>query len=540
MRAKTIKSQLILLVTVLTVFLLAVVLMSLKGMHDIRGGLQTVYQDRVVPLIQLQNVEDAYSRTIVDSFHKVQDQRMSWEQLAEKMKSAEMQAERDWKAYLGTYLTDEEKRLVAEYEVAARQRDAAIAKARVIVAARDMKAFNRFMEEELYAAFEPATQKLQHLNDLQEKLAKQIYEEAAAASGLWVTGFVLLLLVGAGVGAVIGWALMRTVSEPITALKNATERLADGDLSARAPVEGDNELAQLARAFNAMAESLHDIVAKVQRSGIQVSGSSAHIAAAAKEQQATATELAATATQIAASTREISATAKQLVKNVDEVAQVAESTTLLAEGGREGLARMERTMGQMVEASRNIGAKLAVLSEKGSKINTVVTTINKVADQTNLLSLNAAIEAEKAGEHGLGFGVVASEIRRLSDQTAVSTWDIEQMVKEMQSAVSASVMGMEKFTEDVRHGVEEVNRVGEQLAKIVSSVQALAPHFDSVYEATQAQSSGAEQINEAVIQLSQAAQGTAESLRESNSVIVQLSEAAQRLQEASSRFRQLA
>src|SRR5439155_4976801 len=123
--------------------------------------------------------------------------------------------------------------------------------------------------------------------------------------------------------------------------------------------------------------------------------------------------------------------------------------------GQQSISRMEETMGLFIEAVGVINSKLAVLNEKAGNINQVVTTITKVADQTNLLSLNAAIEAEKAGEYGRGFAVVATEIRRLADQTAVATYDIEQMVKEMQSAVSAGVMGMDKFSEEVRKGVDD-------------------------------------------------------------------------------------
>ena len=112
----------------------------------------------------------------------------------------------------------------------------------------------------------------------------------------------------------------------------------------------------------------------------------------------------------------------------------------------------------------------------------MVTTIVKVADQTNLLSLNAAIEAEKAGEYGRGFAVVATEVRRLADQTAVATYDIEQMVREIQSAVSAGVMGMDKFSEEVRRGIAEVGQVGEQLSQIIQQVQALAPRVQMVNE----------------------------------------------------------
>jgi methyl-accepting chemotaxis protein WspA len=177
------------------------------------------------------------------------------------------------------------------------------------------------------------------------------------------------------------------------------------------------------------------------------------------------------------------------------------------------------------------------LNEKASNINQVVTTITKVADQTNLLSLNAAIEAEKAGEHGRGFVVVATEIRRLADQTAVASYDIEQLVKEMQSAVSAGVMGMDKFSEEVRRGVQEVEQVSEQLAQIISQVQALTPQFETVNEGMQSQSTGAQQISEALAQLTESAQQTVQSLHQSSIVMDQLNSTANDLRTSVSRFK---
>ena len=133
-----------------------------------------------------------------------------------------------------------------------------------------------------------------------------------------------------------------------------------------------------------------------------------------------------------------------------EVSTVAEESAALAGSGQAGLTHMAATMQHVMEAAAAINAKLAVLSERAGNINQVVTTITRVADQTNLLSLNAAIEAEKAGEYGRGFAVVATEIRRLADQTAVATYDIDQIVKEIQSAVAAGVMSMDKFSQEVR------------------------------------------------------------------------------------------
>ena len=184
-----------------------------------------------------------------------------------------------------------------------------------------------------------------------------------------------------------------------------------------------------------VVRSINWLIAQVRRSALQVASSVTEIAATAKEHQATSAETASATSEIGATSKEIAATSKVLLKTINDVTEGAEQTANLAGTGQSGLARMEATMRQVMEAGGAVNAKLAVLNEKASNINQVVTTITKVADQTNLLSLNAAIEAEKAGEHGRGFAVVATEIRRLADQTAVASYDIEQLVKEMQSAV---------------------------------------------------------------------------------------------------------
>jgi methyl-accepting chemotaxis protein WspA len=301
--------------------------------------------------------------------------------------------------------------------------------------------------------------------------------------------------------------------------------------------QGRNEFGALAAGFNRMAENLASLVGRVHKAGIQVSTSVTEIAATVKEQQATANEIAATTSEIGATSKEISATSNELAKTMNEVAEGAEQTAGLAGHGQSGLSRMEETMRHVMEAVGSISGKLAVLNEKAGNINQVVTTITKVADQTNLLSLNAAIEAEKAGEYGRGFAVVATEIRRLADQTAVATYDIEQTVKEMQSAVSAGVMGMDKFSEEVRRGVKEVQEVSHQLSQIIQQVQALTPRFETVTDGMRSQATGAQQISEALSQLSEAAQQTVESLRQSNQAVSQLDEAADGLRTGVSQFK---
>ena len=395
---------------------------------------------------------------------------------------------------------------------------------------------------------------------------------------------VLQTLAGAGLGVlivcVIGFFIMRDITVSLGRVVDAANRIAAGDLSVGTTLQSrTDELGVLARAFDKMATALRDtvglagriaggdlaqavkprsdrdemglalanmverlstLVGAVHRSGIQVNTSVNEIAATAKQQQATATEIAATTTEIGATSKEISATSRELVKTMNEVAVAAEQSATLAGSGQAGLTRMEETMRQVVAAATSINAKLAVLNEKAGNINQVVTTITKVADQTNLLSLNAAIEAEKAGEYGRGFAVVATEIRRLADQTGVATYDIEQMVKEIQSAVAAGVMGMDKFSEEVRRGMQEVQQVGGQLSQIIQQVQALAPRCEAVTEGMQAQAAGAEQIAESLVQLGEAAQQTVESLRQSSQIIEGLNDAATDMRSGVSRFRLVA
>ncbi|MFM7107732.1 MAG: methyl-accepting chemotaxis protein [Planctomycetaceae bacterium] len=365
---------------------------------------------------------------------------------------------------------------------------------------------------------------------------KQDADEAFALvrfQRLAILGLSLATIVGVTLAALL---VARTISNPIRTAVAVARQVAGGDLRAEVTPTGDDETCALLGAIQTMTDDLRGLIGRVQRSSVALISTATAIQATASEQQQVIADYGASTSQAVAAVKEISVTSQELLRTMTEVNDMAGHTGQMAAEGRGGLEGMDGTMRHLAASTSSFGAKLAVISERAANINLAVTTITKVADQTNLLSINAAIEAEKAGEYGLGFLVVAREIRRLADQTAVASLDIERMVKEMQNSVSAGVMEMDKFAEQVRAGVHEIGEVSTKLGDIIEAVQGISGRFGQVTEGMRAQSQGAEQIREAMIRLAEGASRTASSLDDFNKATVHLREAVGDLKEEVSRF----
>ena len=258
----------------------------------------------------------------------------------------------------------------------------------------------------------------------------------------------------------------------------------------------------------------------------------------AREQESIMTNHAKSTNKVVKSVDEITDVTSELVQTMQQVAVMSQEASTLANACQTDLVRIKKVMNHMGNASNSISGRLEAINEKAENITNVVTTITKVADQTNLLSLNAAIEAEKAGQYGRGFNVVAREIRRLADQTAIATLDIDQMVNEMHSAVSAGVMEMDKFVAAVRQSVKDVDLMGTQLSRIIDHVQALSPGFENVNEAMQLQSGNAKDISSSMANLSKEIEQIMEALRRTYTSTEVIDGAAKRLQDEVSRFKE--
>jgi methyl-accepting chemotaxis protein WspA len=334
-----------------------------------------------------------------------------------------------------------------------------------------------------------------------------------------------LLAVTVLIVSIVALWLAQKITRPIRDAAFVTDQVASGNLSVTCNSQAAGEAGSLLQAIRKMIQDLRSLIGRIQRSSITLLSTATEIAATSRQQEQAVYDYSASANQAAAAVNEISATSQELLKTMNEVNQVAHQASQMASTGQQSLASMDQTMRQLAESTSSIGSRLSVISERAANINLAVTTITKVADQTNLLSINAAIEAEKAGEYGLGFLVVAREIRRLADMTAVATLDIERMVKEMQYSVSAGVMEMDKFSEQVRKVVDDGGQIGGQLGQIIAGVQGLHQRFDQVTEGMRVQSQGADQIREAMSRLSEAANQTSLSIRDFNKATDRLREA---------------
>ncbi len=370
---------------------------------------------------------------------------------------------------------------------------------------------------------------------------------------LLITGMVLLAITLA-----VSFYASGLIAEPVSHMVELVKVIASGDVyTARESLTGveehcpnarkaikhaDNpevldETGQLYLAIKGMVEALYSLIGQVQRSGIQVTTSSTEIAASARQLEVTVNQQAAATTQISATSAEISANSGELAGAMHYVNDSASNMNSLATEGQDGLKTMIRIMDELSSATVSITGKLDEINDRANSIEGIVNTITKVADRTNLLSLNAAIEAEKAGKFGQGFSVVAAEIRRLADQTSVAALEIEDMISNMRSSVDSGVDEMEKFASDVRFGADKAGKLGKKLEGIMTGVRELNPRIEQVNDGMSAQAEGAGQISEAMSQLSDTASDTSDALSEFNRATSQLNEAVQGLRSEVSRFK---
>jgi methyl-accepting chemotaxis protein len=344
-------------------------------------------------------------------------------------------------------------------------------------------------------------------------------------------GFLLLACLGVLLGRYFTRPL-RQIARMAGLIAKGLIREAQGELPALERMAGHSttrEYTELARAFISMTTDLTSLLMQVRDCALQVSSSATQIAASAKMLRQNGESQAVSLSEVSATSRSISEAAEQIAGRMTRLSGDAASAAESAHAGSTSLERIAGTHEEMLTAVELFVEKLNLIHAKTDDIGQIITTITKVANQTNLLSLNAAIEAEKAGEHGRGFSVVARQIRALADQTGVAVLNIEELVLTMQAAVSDGVSSMQHVRKQLDTGVHEVESFSESVSGLIDQAQRLGPEFEDTNSSMHAQAESAVQISQTIEFIKQSAVQTRDALDEFMQTTEQLQQTAEYL-----------
>ncbi|WP_217476347.1 methyl-accepting chemotaxis protein [Stutzerimonas stutzeri] len=357
-------------------------------------------------------------------------------------------------------------------------------------------------------------------------------ESSEARSGMLISTALALLL-----GILAAWLITRQIILPLRSTLKDVERIAAGDLTATAQITRRDELGTLQTGIQQMGTTLRELIGGIRDGVSQISSAAEELSAVTTQTSAGVNSQKEETDQVATAMHEMSATVQEVARNAEQAAQAATEADQEAHAGdhvvAEVIEQIERMAGEVVRSSEAMTA----LQSDSDKIGSVMNVIRAVAEQTNLLALNAAIEAARAGEAGRGFAVVADEVRGLAQRTQKSTEEIEQLVTALQDGtqqVSAIMQNSRNLTES---SVALTRRAGASLARITRTVSNIQAMNQQIATAAEEQSAVAEEISRSVVNVRDVSEQTAAASEETAASSVELARLGSHLQTMVSRFR---
>lgn len=379
---------------------------------------------------------------------------------------------------------------------------------------------------------------------------------------IWGTGITVLLILA---GIIIALILARVIISPITNMADIASAISEGNLSQSIEAGSQDEIGKLAQAFRKMITSLNDLatqarliaegdlsrrvgirgdlansfnlmvdnlgalVKRIKEASLQVSTSASEILASAREQESGSAEQAASINETMATMEELSSTSRQIADNAESVARVADETLRAAEEGRKTLSESRQGMEEIRKNTQSIADRILRLNEKSKEIGAIVEIIDEIADKTDLLALNAALEGTRAGEAGKGFSLVAAEMRRLAESVVESTKEIKRIIREIQEATNSAVMSTEAGLKTTELGTEMMKRTEGSLERIFTRIRETTDAAKQISFATQQQRSGTEQVVAALDEVSKVSKETISGNKQATQSATELAQLADEL-----------
>jgi len=376
------------------------------------------------------------------------------------------------------------------------------------------------------------------LNSLQEEA--EVREEEATAA-LAASQRLLIGMVGAAVAIAIAASvfLVISITKP---LKGMTARLRDiaegeGDLTARVNITSKDELGDLAGYVDMFINNVHQIVGEVKRSAESLAAATTEVAASAEEMSAGVMRQQEQTEQVAAAIEEMASSVSEVATKGVEASEAATSSRNEANEGGDVVRRTVEEIRAVAEEVNRSAEAVAELGARSQEIGQIIEVINDIADQTNLLALNAAIEAARAGEHGRGFAVVADEVRKLAERTTQATAQVTDSIRDIQERTKSAVERIDAGAKRTETGVELAGSAGKALESIVASSGSLSSMIQGIAAAAEQQSAASEEISQSVTSISAVTRETEEGSRQAAKAAAQLSQEAEQLRCMVERFK---
>ena len=308
-------------------------------------------------------------------------------------------------------------------------------------------------------------------------------------------------------------ALARSIIQPLTQTTQSLRNIAagDGDLTARLEAKGQDELTELANSFNQFAEHIQKIIKQVGAATVQLAAAAEQLSAASTETSNQAQRVQAETLQVATAMNEMTATVAEVADNADQTSFSAGSANTLAQGGKQKLATTQKTITELASELASAAQTINHLSDHSQAITRILDVIRDISEQTNLLALNAAIEAARAGEQGRGFAVVADEVRTLAGRTQTATVDIQQMILRLQEGAENAVTSMTQSNSKVISSVDSTEEADIALNQIVEAIETINNMNVQIAEAARQQAQVADEINHNISLITDAAEMTSSS-----------------------------
>jgi methyl-accepting chemotaxis protein len=405
-----------------------------------------------------------------------------------------------------------------------------------LLQASDFSKADTLRKQVLVPAYDKASQGIDTLIQYQVEQAKNEYERVTHLTNSIYALSIGAIIAGLVLSVLIGLLIARSVSRGVSVLGQAAARLAKGDLTARAELESKDELGEVAAAFNQMAGDFASLIGELHQSADQVAGAAATLSKTSDRVSEVSKAQVENAGSAANSIEDLNAAVKEIAQRADGAVTVADEANTMSDHGQRVVAGAVHGIQQVATTVSEAAGLITALGQRSKEIGQIIQVIKDIAEQTNLLALNAAIEAARAGEQGRGFAVVADEVRNLAGRTAGATAEISTMIKTIQTETGSAVSAMENGSRQVEGGVEQANQAMQALQQINVSVKGVVEMIQGIAAATRSQSQATDTITVRVEKISEMAKDNSLHIDQTTHASHDLHKLSAHLQQLVSRF----